>query len=519
MKSTASMTRTNTAQRGVTRRNLAAWFTAMCIAGGSGAISGCASSRAGTTTEPAPSHAHTHHRAGTNAGETAGFSDDTRAKYVESFDVAWETVRDRHFDPNLGGVDWDGARAELRPRIQAARSVSDARSVLSELLARLKQTHFGIIPREAYEHIGAAAGNEPAEPSGSPQDFGSNDASSRASTGVNDQSAGDSVGPGDGVLGVRVRVIDAQPLIVRVQPGSDAERQGLRSGFIIESIDSRPTGQIIRAVEESSTGSGSPALWSAMAGRAIESRLNGRVGSRVRVGVIDDRGELREIVAARTAPPGSPATVANLPKMYVEFESKRVAPRIGYTRLSIFLDPPTINPLFTDAVQEFADSTDGMIIDLRGNPGGLGLMAIGFGGQFIDERGLKLGTMKTRGGELKFVLNPRARPYTRPLAILVDEGSLSTSEILAGGMQDLKRARIFGVQTGGAALPSVIQVLPSGDAMQFAIADYVSANGRHLEGEGVSPDEVVKPTRTRLLNGHDPELEAAMDWIRSQPGG
>jgi carboxyl-terminal processing protease len=98
----------------------------------------------------------------------------------------------------------------------------------------------------------------------------------------------------------------------------------------------------------------------------------------------------------------------------------------------------------------------------------------------------------------------------------VDEGSASTSEILAGGLQDLKRARIFGVRTAGAALPSDIVRLPNGDGFQFAQASYTSESGNVLEGAGVEPDMVVQQTRDSLLAGHDLVIEAADAWIHKR---
>jgi carboxyl-terminal processing protease len=102
------------------------------------------------------------------------------------------------------------------------------------------------------------------------------------------------------------------------------------------------------------------------------------------------------------------------------------------------------------------------------------------------------------------------------VAILVDGSSASTSEIFAGGLKDLHRARIFGTLTAAAALPSVITRLPNGDGFQYAVANYISEGGQALEGNGVTPDIEVKLTREELLAGHDSVLDAALDWIRKQ---
>jgi len=86
----------------------------------------------------------------------------------------------------------------------------------------------------------------------------------------------------------------------------------------------------------------------------------------------------------------------------------------------------------------------------------------------------------------------------------------------AGGLQDLKRARIFGTRTAGAALPSDIIRLPNGDGFQYAIANYISQGGQPLEGIGVTPDEEIRPTRRELLAGKDPALDAAVNWIQKK---
>ena len=85
---------------------------------------------------------------------------------------------------------------------------------------------------------------------------------------------------------------------------------------------------------------------------------------------------------------------------------------------------------------------------------------------------------------------------------------------MAGGLKDLHRARLFGMPTAGAALPSTIERLPNRDGFQYAIATYVSAGGAALEGAGVTPHVEVIPQRAALLAGRDPALDAAVTWIR-----
>jgi len=143
----------------------------------------------------------------------------------------------------------------------------------------------------------------------------------------------------------------------------------------------------------------------------------------------------------------------------------------------------------------------------------MGAMALGMAGWLVSQKDQYLGTMSTRQTDIRFVVNPRATPYTGPIAVLVDGLSLSCAEIFSGGLQSIGRARVFGSRTGGAALPSIIVKLPNGDGFQYAFANYRSATGQVLEGAGVVPDEEIHPTRAALLQGQDPALEAAVTWI------
>jgi hypothetical protein len=124
----------------------------------------------------------------------------------------------------------------------------------------------------------------------------------------------------------------------------------------------------------------------------------------------------------------------------------------------------------------------------------------------------RLGTMTGRDETLNFIINPRLHAYEGRVAVVVNGGSASTSEILAQGLQDLGRARIFGTRTAGAPLPSNIIRLPNGDRFQYPEGNYTSTKGRVLEGNGVEPDVVVAPSIQALLAGRDLPLEAAGAW-------
>ena len=219
------------------------------------------------------------------------------------------------------------------------------------------------------------------------------------------------------------------------------------------------------------------------------------------------RTEEKTAPVTTSAPDDKMVTLGNLPEMHLIFETKVLPGGSGYIRFNEFLDPVSLMPKIEKAIKDYANAP-GIILDLRGNRGGIGIMAMGIAGFFISEQGEKLGEMTMREATLKFVVFPRAETYKGRLAILVDSGSASTTEIFAQGMQDPRRARIFGTLTAGAALPSDIVLLPNGDRFQFAEASYTSVKGKVLEGNGVTPDvEVRDPAAV---------IEAADAWIHSK---
>ena len=189
-------------------------------------------------------------------------------------------------------------------------------------------------------------------------------------------------------------------------------------------------------------------------------------------------------------------------------------------RWNVWMTP--INGPLDKAVSEFAEC-QGIVLDLRGNPGGVGAMVMGISGYFMDTRE-PLGVMRTRGNELRFVSNPRRikttdgtrPPFDGPLAIVVDRLAASTSEIFAAGLQGLGRARLFGDTTAGMALPALMVRLPNGDVLMHAFADFTGPGGVRIEGVGAVPDEQISLKRRDLLDGRDAPLEAALKWIEAE---
>jgi carboxyl-terminal processing protease len=405
---------------------------------------------------------------------------------LASFDQVWLTVKEQHWDPTLNGVDWDAAKIKYRPQVERAKTMSESRDAMSEMIGELGQSHFAIIGKDVYREVDSTD-DDSESPSSKP---------SKA----------------EGATGLDVRVVEDRAVVTKVWPGTPAAEAGVKPGWIIEKVKTRNVGDVLKKVEAAYTDS---SMKEAALHGAVMNGLDGDVGDEITITFLDADDKPVSKTLTLAPPPGTPAKFGHLPTFFVTFESKKLPPNVGYIAFSAFFDPAMVMSKFGEAMEQFHDA-DGIIIDLRGNPGGLGAMAMGVGGFFVTESGQKLGTMTMRQASLNFVLNPRPRPFEGPLAILVDGNSMSTSEILAGGLQDLNRARVFGTASPGLALPSIVERLPNGDGFQYAMANYVSAGGQPLEARGVKPDEVVELDRAALLAGRDPVIEAAVKWIESQ---
>ena len=401
-------------------------------------------------------------------------SPDERKLNLESFEKVWQTVRDKHWDPKTNGVDWPAVHAELLPRMEAAKTAAEANAVLSDMLDRLHQTHFGIIPSDVYHDL---------ESSGGPE-----------------------------TPGIDVRVLEGHAIVNAVDPGSPAEQHGVKPGWEIVKVAGKEIAPALQKIQDQFAKS---TLLDLRLSRAVLGRLQGAAGTSAHVEFLDGAGRAVALDLERTAPRGKLVAFGNLPAQHVWAEWRKARPDVGYVTFNMFMDAELISKTMQDAVEACRDCK-GFIIDLRGNPGGIGGLAMGVAGWFVEEKGQKLGTMYLRGSNLNFALFPRATPFRGALAVLVDGCSASTAEILAGGLKDLHRARIFGTRSAGAALPSVFERLPNGDGFQYAIANYISSGGQPLEGIGAIPDQEVRLTRRGLLEGHDAPLEAALAWIGKQ---
>jgi carboxyl-terminal processing protease len=413
----------------------------------------------------------------------------TSAIALESFDAAHRLVAESHFDTTFNGVDWMAWGSELRPRAARARTMDELRRVIRDLIQRLGQSHFAVIPHEAADAL------DPTDTT----------AAARA-----------------GDVGMDVRLVDGEVLVTEVWPGGPAERAGIRPGWVVRRVESKAVGKIVGTARRNPGVLSVPMrVWA-----RLTALMTGEAGSECDLELLDATDRRVRVELTRERSRGQAVRFGNQPAFFARLEDRTLeappnGPAIGLVRFNIWMVPLVAR--FDAAIDRFR-GLDGIVIDLRGNRGGVGGMVPGVAGHFFTDERL-LGTFRTRELDLMVKAAPRevdgegraVVPYGGPVAILTDCITGSASEVFAAGLQSVGRARVFGDTTAGGVLPARMDRLPDRDVLLHAYAEFVTAKGDRLEGRGIVPDETVELRRADLLAGRDPTLEAARRWIEARP--
>jgi len=402
---------------------------------------------------------------------------------LASFDTLWTIVQNTYVDTAFTSTRWLRVRDSLRPRAATVTRRAELDKLLADALRGIPDSHFYIIPAS-----------------------------------VAPEEADLSKGDGRGTTGLAVRVADNRVVAYRVESGSPAALGGIRPGQAVIRIGAKDPQEMLERVRAMPAAARPRAMSELL--HSLNGTLTPRAGDTVRVEVEEGgRRTSRSMVAVPSK--GRVSQFGNLPPIAGLVTWSRMPTNdgkcAGTIAFNIWL------PALVSDLENAVDSVrncEGVVVDLRGNPGGVGAMVMGFGGYFVDSV-KSLGTMKMRQLSLNFVINPqRSRsdgsqmsPFTGPVAILVDPMSASTSEIFAAGMQRIGRVCVFGERSAGAALPSLANRLPSGDVFVHAVADFTDPDGGRIEGAGVVPDVEVPLSPGILAMGKDGALDAAVRWI------
>ena len=167
---------------------------------------------------------------------------------------------------------------------------------------------------------------------------------------------------------------------------------------------------------------------------------------------------------------------------------------IGYIRLSNFQSNSTsdLQTAFYKLNKQSNNNLQGLIVDLRNNPGGVLGAAVGITDLFLQSGKIVETKGRSSNSELKYEATARDISNGMSLVILINEGSASASEIVAGALQDNKRATILGTKSYGKASVQTIQELSDGSALKLTTAKYYTPLGKDIHENGIMPDVVVE---------------------------
>ncbi|BBB22618.1 carboxyl-terminal processing protease [Abyssogena phaseoliformis symbiont OG214] len=209
---------------------------------------------------------------------------------------------------------------------------------------------------------------------------------------------------------------------------------------------------------------------------------------------------------------------------------------IGYIRISSFQNPTAklLKQTFNDLVEENNAQLSSLILDLRNNPGGVLNGAVDVSNLFLDKKGLVVYTKgRIPSSNLKFKTKSNDIMQGLPIVVLINEGSASASEIVAGALQDHKRAIIMGSTSFGKGSVQTILELQKGYGLKLTTARYYTPNGRSIQAKGIVPDIELKnisleneaeksviETKEKDLDGHleieDPSKLSSKEILSAQ---
>ena len=303
-----------------------------------------------------------------------------------------------------------------------------------------------------------------------------------------------------GGIGAMVTIKDGQVTVIAPIAGTPAEKAGIKPGDKILAIDGNSTQGM--SLEEAVL------------------KVQGNPGTKVTLEVLH-QGEETPITLVITR------EEINLPSVY---------PEIGNVTSTPSTTPvPTVTPLpngiaiitityFSERTGDeavsalkdvLASGAKGIVLDLRDNPGGILDSAVAVASQFLKQ-GIVLYALDSSGKKETWDVKPGGLATDVPLAVLVNGNSASASEVVAGALQDYGRAPLIGNQTFGKGSINHFRQLSDGSAIYISIGRWFTPNGRQIEGNGLTPDIVVNTTEQDIQQGKDPQLDRAIEYIKSK---
>lgn len=286
-----------------------------------------------------------------------------------------------------------------------------------------------------------------------------------------------------GGVGIEIDVRKSQLVVVAPLSDTPASRAGLRAGDKILMINTSSTEGI--SVNQA-------VKW-----------IRGPAGTTVTLTIFRDAWEKpKEIAITR-------ATI-EIPTLDVDIQDG-----IAHLRLHSF-NANAVRLFYDAAVKTLSEGSRGMVLDLRNNPGGYLEVSVHLAGWFLPRGTLVVSESSRAGTEDEFKADGNAAFAKFPVVVLMNQGSASASEILAGALRDERRVKLVGEKTFGKGTVQQLLPLKDGSSLKLTIAHWVLPNGQILEGNGLVPDVEVKLTDEDIENGRDPQLQKAIEILRGE---
>ena len=289
-------------------------------------------------------------------------------------------------------------------------------------------------------------------------------------------------------IGAEIGIKDDHLVIVAPLPDSPAEKAGLLPGDAIVAIDGQITTDL--SLDEAVT------------------KIRGPKGTSVNLAIARGEEPAHDIQIERDT------ILVNT--INWEIKTTGGGKDIAYLEISHYNSDTTGE--FLKATQEIlVAQPDGIIVDLRNNPGGFLDVAIDITSEFLDDEVVLIEQLQN-GDQQKYNAQGQGQLKNTPTVILVNEGSASASEIMAGALQDHKKATIMGSQTFGKGSVQDYRQFDDGSSLKLTIAKWLTPNGNSIDELGITPDIVVEMTLEDYENDRDPQLDAALNFF-DEPGG
>jgi carboxyl-terminal processing protease len=397
----------------------------------------------------------------------------SRQARERAFDFVWDTIEHRYHDPAFNGVDWKAVGERYRPLVLAAKDDAAFWDALDRMTGELRDSHTRVE---------------------SPRDVELRKRHQAIS------------------LGIAILPLEGKLAVATVDRNSDAWWGGVRPGMVVTAIGGKPAAEAYaQLLHESRRASTERARHFAAMRRLV---MGGPEGSRVAFSFERTDGTNFALALARKR--------IDRPRI----EMQRILPSgYGYVKFSEWTLGLTIRAV--EAIDAMHDAP-GLIVDLRGNPGG-SVHAVNMMLEKFFTHRTDLGHATTRTGtpvsmlfgavdiiKLNREVDGSPNAYRGPVVILVNEGSASGSELFAGTMQSVGRAKVVGRPSCGCLLGFLGYAhVPGGADLAYSEVGFVLSNGRHIEGRGVIPDVDVPLTLADLRVERDRALEEAQALLAS----